>query len=882
MLARFRIRQKLALLIAVPLLAVVVVMVPYVAERVGEARAAGTTARTADAAREIGSLIQALQRERLLALAYLSAPNLNRSALIAQSQTAIDDAARLRGDPALADAMARAVPALDSLATTRTDVLARRTRPLTAYSAYRAATGALLDGMRLTAAPGVDAPGLGPLAALDALMRSNEEASGIGAMLVVAAARAANRTTVQTAVADAADLDRRQLARFRELAPADQAQLVDTVDGGQVGSRIRGMVIAVVEGVALSDDLSQALTAAVSYTDLRRLAQDHIAREIATAAEGRAEAAESTATGVTLGAVALFVIVFGLGYTVSRSISEPLRRLTRAATQVAELSRAELVRVADSDVEDHSPPPRLTEIDIDSADEIGELAAALNQVQTTAAGVLERQVTARRNTAVMFANIGRRTQNLAGRQLSLIDDLARDERDPRRLDRVYRLDTVATRLRRSADSLMVVSGTIDQLSAGGPAALHDVIMSAVNETEGVDKVDVTDVSAVTVNAAVVADLRLLLAELLDNATHFSPPGTRVEVSAGLGRAEGDGGGQQCTVSIVDHGLGMSATRLDEENQRLIERERLDVAPTTMLGMFVVGRLARRHGLTVRLHPSPERGVTATVDIPTRLLANDPVGATAIGSGVTPRRPRRSVAAALDALDALEPRGSFAWFRRDRTPAGSDPGRPPATDQPGSGEPSTAEETSAVGVASVSGGGLGATVAAVPPATWDTTTDEDTAPIDPAGPQGQATGFPPAVWGPPSPADWEPPVRGPVTAAARVPPPRDSYSRPETPDAAAPPPAYRPPPASPRPYGTDAPAYANGGSPTPAGLARRVPGSHLAPEFRDPPSPAAPPVAGPPRDPGAEREALNDFFAGLARGGDPAVDPRNPTVAERHP
>ena len=142
--------------------------------------------------------------------------------------------------------------------------------------------------------------------------------------------------------------------------------------------------------------MSDALTAALSYTGLRRFAQDRVAREIAIEAERRADAELTTAVGVIVGAVVVFVLVLGLGVTVSRSISRPLRRLTRGAAVVAELARAELVRVSDSDSPDPAPP-RLAAVEVDSADEIGELAAALNRVQATAALLLERQVTHPRN-----------------------------------------------------------------------------------------------------------------------------------------------------------------------------------------------------------------------------------------------------------------------------------------------------------------------------------------------------------------------------------------------------------------------------------------------------------------------------------------------------
>ena len=293
-------------------------------------------------------------------------------------------------------------------------------------------------------------------------------------------------------------------------------------------------------------EVSEALTAALTYTGLRRLAQDRIARDVATAAESRATAAETTAIGVAVGAAVLFFGVLGLAVTVSRSISLPLRRLARAAGVVAELSRAELVRVADSDTPE-SALPKLASVDVDSSDEIGELAAAVNRVQATAALLLERQVSTRANVATMFANIARRTQNLVGRQLQLIDELERNERDPELLNRLYQFDHVATRLRRSADSLLVVSGTIDQTLSVTPTRLSDVIRSALAEIEGYRAVELGQIADVAVVADLVGDLRLLLAELLENATNFSPPGSPVAVTAVLDH--------DCTIAVVDHGSG---------------------------------------------------------------------------------------------------------------------------------------------------------------------------------------------------------------------------------------------------------------------------------------------------------------------------------------
>ncbi|MET0496288.1 MAG: ATP-binding protein, partial [Actinoplanes sp.] len=260
-------------------------------------------------------------------------------------------------------------------------------------------------------------------------------------------------------------------------------------------------------------------------------------------------------------------------------------------------------------------------VDVEASDEIGDLARAFDRVQGTAARLVERQVAGRRNVAQMFGHVGRRTQNLVGRQLALIDNLERRETDSDRLRELYRLDHMSSRLRRNASSLVVLSGAAGANDHMAPLGLSDVVRLALGEIEDYTRVDVEVPEEIVVVPSVVGDLTLLLAELMENATSFSPPQTRVLVTA----AELRGGAR---LAIVDQGLGLSPERLAEENARLTRRERLDLAPSEVLGLFVVGRLARRHGIEVTLTDTPEGGITAWVDLrPTHLVARaEPVPA----------------------------------------------------------------------------------------------------------------------------------------------------------------------------------------------------------------------------------------------------------------
>ncbi|MET0422344.1 MAG: ATP-binding protein, partial [Actinoplanes sp.] len=306
------------------------------------------------------------------------------------------------------------------------------------------------------------------------------------------------------------------------------------------------------------------------------------------------------------GSLLLLFLVVALSLFMARAVARPLRRLTVSADRIARAAEAELERVADDDAETVRPI-RLDPVDVEAQDEIGDLARAFDRVQTTAVRLVERQVLGRRNVAQMFAHVGRRTQNLVGRQLALIDNLERRETDSDRLGELYRLDHMSSRLRRNASSLVVLSGGAGANEHMAPLPLSDVVRLALGEIEDYTRVDVEVPEEIVVVPAVLADLTLLLAEVMENATAFSPPHTRVTITANELR-----GGAR--LAIIDQGLGMQPEKMAEENARMTRRERLDLAPSEVLGLFVVGRLARRHGIEVTLTDTPGGGVTVWIDM----------------------------------------------------------------------------------------------------------------------------------------------------------------------------------------------------------------------------------------------------------------------------
>ncbi|WP_324786760.1 sensor histidine kinase [Streptomyces sp. H51] len=337
---------------------------------------------------------------------------------------------------------------------------------------------------------------------------------------------------------------------------------------------------------------------------------------------------------LTLGLLG-FTVWIAFSVLVRRSVVRPVQALTGAAREVADVAGRELARVADDDAED-SGPPKLRAMPVTARDEIGELAEVFNRVQTTAVALLERQVLSRRNVAEMFGNVGRRVSNLTTRQLALIDAVERGETDPALLERLYSIDHIAVRLRRNADSLMLLAGIRETVLDSGPTELTNVVRAALGQIEGFQRVRLRARTEAVVEPDLIGDLTLMVAELLENAVSFSPAGNPVEVFVRDSSGEDPAG---ASIVISDHGLGMSAERLAEENARLVRRERLDVMPTKVLGLFVVGTLARRWGVGVLLSRTPGGGVTAEVTVPSSLLLTmSPPETDASGSGTGPALP----------------------------------------------------------------------------------------------------------------------------------------------------------------------------------------------------------------------------------------------------
>ncbi|MFD4599682.1 nitrate- and nitrite sensing domain-containing protein [Streptomyces sp. NPDC058464] len=320
--------------------------------------------------------------------------------------------------------------------------------------------------------------------------------------------------------------------------------------------------------------------------------------------------ASSEQSAIISGALILLVLGVSLvgAFIVARSMIRSLRRLQETATKVAQDRLPELVKqLSESDPQDVDTS--VESVGVHSRDEIGQVAAAFDDVHREAVRLAAEQALLRGNVNAMFTNLSRRSQGLIQRQLSLISELESREADPDQLSSLFKLDHLATRMRRNGENLLVLAGEEPGRRWTRPVPLVDVLRAAASEVEQYERIELAAVPTTEVAGRVVNDLVHLLAELLENATSFSSPQTKVKVT---GHALPDG---RVLIEIHDTGIGLSPEDLAAINERLASPPTVDVSVSRRMGLFVVGRLSQRHGIRIQLRPSDSGGTTALVMLP---------------------------------------------------------------------------------------------------------------------------------------------------------------------------------------------------------------------------------------------------------------------------
>ncbi|MBA0051758.1 HAMP domain-containing protein [Streptomyces sp. AJS327] len=319
---------------------------------------------------------------------------------------------------------------------------------------------------------------------------------------------------------------------------------------------------------------------------------------------------EAQREAVVNGVIIFLVLGISLvgAFVVARSMVSSLRRLQDTAQEVARQRLPELGKQM-SEAEPQDVDTSVESVGVHSRDEIGKVAAAFDDVHREAVRLAGEQALLRGNVNAMFTNLSRRSQGLIQRQLSLISELESREADPDQLSSLFKLDHLATRMRRNGENLLVLAGEEPGRRWTRPVPLVDVLRAAASEVEQYERIELNSVPSTEVAGRVVNDLVHLLAELLENATSFSSPQTKVKVT---GHALPDG---RVLIEIHDTGIGLSPEDLSSINERLANPPTVDVSVSRRMGLFVVGRLSLRHGIRIQLRPSDSGGTTALVMLP---------------------------------------------------------------------------------------------------------------------------------------------------------------------------------------------------------------------------------------------------------------------------
>jgi signal transduction histidine kinase len=410
-------------------------------------------------------------------------------------------------------------------------------------------------------------------------------------------------------------------AQFNAFATNGQRALLATTVTGPGVQRARDLRDAALRGETnprLNVQPSDWASAMGDRLSRMRQVEVGLGGQTADAAAGVQASAQRQA--VVFGGLLLLVLLVAAitAISITRSLVRPLTRLRDAANEVADerlpLALEKLRSTSDPDrvgIDQISPAPVM------SNDEVGQVASAFNAVHQLALRVAAEQAALRKSIGDMFANLARRSQTLLDRQLEVIERLERAHLDQESREDLVSLDQLAMRMRRNAEDLMVLSGSEPTPHWSQPVVLVEVVRAALAEVDDAGRVELLPIDDVGVAGHSVSDVVHIIAELIDNATAFSPPGTKVQVA---GQPVSTG----YVIEIEDRGLGMSDEELVEANERLANPPAIDSALSRMLGLFVIGRLAKRHGIRVQLRHSWYGGITALVLLPAGIIVRAPV------------------------------------------------------------------------------------------------------------------------------------------------------------------------------------------------------------------------------------------------------------------
>ncbi|ABP56305.1 sensor histidine kinase [Salinispora tropica] len=633
-----RIRSKLALILVVPVTAVIALATVRLIT-VGEGAYDVTRAKAlTELSIDISALAQDLHAERMAAAVYIASTEETEAAADAYNLRVRSTDERVQAyqeerelfdelPAAVSDRVAAIDGHLETLDATRQQVLDRRQMAV-AESALR--YGVILADLVAYGDGLAQLPGDERLAdARRAVAAFARAKAAVGEEESVAyTALSAGRFDEEQYSSFVATLTSQQeaLLAFSLAADPRQRSLVDNTVSGDSVTLADTVAADITRSVGQQSLVSaQDASAAIGAVhDLMRWTEARLQEQLLADTEQDRSEVLRQAFIESLLVLMTLVIAVTLAVVLARSLNHSLYRLREGALAVANHDLPDAVRRlqsmeavdeggVDDIVREIRDPIRLT-----NQDEVGQVAVAFNVVHREAVRVAAEQAALRTSVSAMFLNLARRSQTLVDRMIGELDAIERGEEDPKRLARLFELDHLATRMRRNDENLLVLAGADSTVPRREDALLVDVLRAAQSEVELYNRIEFGTVDTdVSVAAHVVNDVVRLVAELLDNATRFSPPNTTVVAD---GRRIRD----YVLIQVEDRGLGLSDEQLDSLNRRLAESSSVDVAAFRLMGLAVVSRLAERHGIRVELRRNVEGGIVAQVTLPTAAVVL-PVG-----------------------------------------------------------------------------------------------------------------------------------------------------------------------------------------------------------------------------------------------------------------
>ncbi len=652
--SNWRVRWRLAAVIAIPTIAAAVLGALQISADASNYNAFGRVQTLVSLNAAVVTLTQNLEDERDWTAGYVASQRTQYLSEVTQAQGATDASVKvvqndaspvIHGSgfqPGTVQDLQALLAALNDLANIRTvaihsllpanEVVSRYTSNI--INVANTFSGAVGNGAN-------DAPLQGNLSALATLLRAENQMSVQRGLLFAALNNALPGATATAAPTPDPVLTAHDLGSLNQALAQEQAELSDfAATTSEAENGLFNNTTTSTQRDAASQEETQAISAEATPNTLLTKGTNLTATDWWNNMSAEIAQTRSVATGLgsngliaqinsranvlksdaerslllaSLITLVVLILVLLISTMVARSLTRPLRKLRSDALDVAGHRLPDMVRRL-SQSEGADEGVEIEPIGVTSTDEIGEVARAFDQVHREAVRLAADEAMLRGNLNAMFINLSRRSQSLIERQLSLIDSLEQSEQDPGRLSSLFRLDHLATRMRRNSENLLVLAGHEVARRWSQPVPLVDVLRAAISEIEQYERVVLNVQPGIVVVGQAVNDVVHLVAEIVENATTFSPEDTQVYVS---GQPLSSGG---VLLDITDNGVGISDQEMSHANWRLDNPPVVDVAVSRRMGLFVVGRLAARHGVRVRLRHAQAGGLTALIWLPETVAA----------------------------------------------------------------------------------------------------------------------------------------------------------------------------------------------------------------------------------------------------------------------